>query len=97
MTLLVSSRYRMALAWVVCIFCSLCGVSLAVLLWWALPPGVTTAAPNRLMRLLGETILFIAFLALAGVGVFVGVMLSRRFLSESEFAKLTVAPPDRDF
>ena len=97
MTAVASRRYRMALAWAVCVFCSLCGVSLAVLLWWALPTWVTSPTRNHLMRLLGETILCLTFLVPTGVGIFVGVMMCRRFLSESEVAKLTQAPNERDF
>jgi len=97
MTAVASRRYRMALAWAVCIICSLCGVSIAVLLWWALPTWVTSPTPNHLMRLLGETILFLTFLVPTGVGIFVGAMMCRRFLFESEFAKLTQAPNERDF
>jgi hypothetical protein len=97
MTRQVPRSNRVALAWAVCVCCSLLGVSLAILAWWALPSAVTSPAQTPLARLLGETLLVLGFATFAGVGILVGVMLCRRFLSAPEFAKLTEAPPDRDF
>ena len=82
-------RYRIALARVVCIFCSLCGVFLAGLIWRALPLAITSPNPSPLVRVLMETLLVIGFVALAWVGIRVGVILCRLFLSMPEIAKLT--------
>src|SRR5262252_9598241 len=86
--------YRMAVAWAVCIACSACGVALAVLIWWALPPNVKSPSPSMLVRLLAESLLIFGFLGLAGLGLIVGVVLCRRFLSASEIAKLTTEVSD---
>jgi hypothetical protein len=87
-------RWRMALAWVVCAVSSLCGVAFAVLIWWVLPSSLKPPIRNHLLRWVFESLVVFGFLALAGLGLIVGVLLCRRFLSPPEFVKLTTEVSD---
>ena len=87
----------MVLAWALCLGCVLLGVMIAAAIWSALPVSLQPPAADRIHRVLGGTLVSLGFLLCSGVGLLLGVRLSRAFLTPEEMKRLTRAPRSEDW